>query len=228
MNTHSIKSVNGWALAGSSLCAISLLLSGCAKAPEIDAPEAEVSVPANTTETPVTVSTPASEGPLVAPDSPAKQYTADDLRGLAHDGNLEGVAAAVASGLAAGAADREGRTALMLAAFNGHSDSVSFLLDKGAEIDHADSIGRTALLYAASGPFPETVKLLIARGADVKTRDKQEGWTALMFASGEGHAETVKILLEAGADKMLKDVDGDFAIDHARSKNHAAVVKLLQ
>lgn len=45
--------------------------------------------------------------------------------------------------------DDEGRTALIAAAYMGHSEIVEHLLDYGAEINHADSDGRTALSVAA-------------------------------------------------------------------------------
>jgi ankyrin repeat protein len=45
--------------------------------------------------------------------------------------------------------DDEGRTALIAAAYMGHSEIVEHLLDFGAEINHEDADGRTALSVAA-------------------------------------------------------------------------------
>lgn len=47
------------------------------------------------------------------------------------------------------ARDAEGRTALIAAAYMGHSEIVSVLLEYGADINHQDSDGRTALSVAA-------------------------------------------------------------------------------
>jgi len=40
------------------------------------------------------------------------------------------------------------RTALMLAAKNGHTEVVSLLIDKGADMNAKDNVGRTALMRA--------------------------------------------------------------------------------
>lgn len=45
--------------------------------------------------------------------------------------------------------DCEGRTALIAAAYMGHSDIVETLLEFKADIDHQDNDGRTALSVAA-------------------------------------------------------------------------------
>ena len=46
--------------------------------------------------------------------------------------------------------DSEGMTALLVAAFEGHSEVCELLLEGGADVDHADSTGRTPLFAAAS------------------------------------------------------------------------------
>lgn len=125
-------------------------------------------------------------------------------------------------------ADANGRTALMMAAFEGYADVVELLIEHGAEVDRRDGAGRTAVMYAASGPFPETVELLLESGADVNLIDAAEGWTALMFAAAEGQQPVVEVLLRSGADVELTDQDGDKAIDHARERGQAHIVALLE
>lgn len=126
------------------------------------------------------------------------------------------------------AADQAGRTALMLASYNGHTEIARFLLEQGASISDQNAEGRTPLIFAASGPFPETVELLLNQGADPDIRDQGEGWTALMFAAAGGHREVVQTLLNHGADASLKDKDGETAIDFARNNNHMEVFNLLE
>ena len=105
-------------------------------------------------------------------------------------------------------ADPDGRTMLMLAAFDGSTELAELLLDNGAEVDLLDGAGRTAMMYAASGPFPKTVDLLLRRGADANLTDTAEGWTALMWAAAEGNAPVVETLLRHGADIGVADQDG--------------------
>ena len=125
------------------------------------------------------------------------------------------------------AADMEGRTGLMLAAYNGHAEIVEMLLERSVEVHRTDGMGRTALMYASTGRFPATVEVLLSHGADPDMADFEEGFTALMFAAAEGNPEVVQLLLDHGADPDLKDTDGDTAGDFARRNGHLEVAELL-
>jgi len=140
---------------------------------------------------------------------------------------LEKIRRSIDQGIDVNQADADGRTALMMAAFDGYTEVVELLLKSGAEVDLYDGVGRTAVMYASSGPFPQTVELLIQSGADINRIDTAEGWTALMFAAAEGHQTVVKILLRAGADIEITDQDGDTAIDHARQRGQTHIVDFL-
>jgi len=140
---------------------------------------------------------------------------------------LDRVRSGIEQGVDVNKADPEGRTVLMMAAFDGYDDVVELLLEHGAKVDSSDSFGRTALMYAASGPFPKTVKLLIQSGADVNRADTAERWTALMLAAAEGHQPVVELLLQHGAKIDTTDDDGDAAIDHAREREQKHIVDLL-
>ena len=140
---------------------------------------------------------------------------------------LERVRRSLEQGLDVNEADENGRTALMMAAFDGYTEVVELLIGHGAEVDRHDSSGRTALMYASSGPFPQTVELLVQNGADVNRADKAESWTALMFAAAEGHQAVVLALARHGADIEMIDQDGDAAIDHARERGQTHIVALL-
>jgi ankyrin repeat protein len=143
-------------------------------------------------------------------------------------GELEDAKRLVAEGVFVDVVEPEGRTPLMVAAFDGHRHVVSFLLVEGADVDHKDTHGRTALMYASSGPFVETVGLLLDAGADVDTQGMLEGFTALMTAAAEGELEVVQLLLDRGADPSLEDTDGDTALSFARRNGHTEVAKLLE
>ena len=144
------------------------------------------------------------------------------------DGDIGKVKEALEAGAAVNSMDAQGVTALMSAAFNGHSDIVLMLLDHGAGIDRRDVMGRTALLYAATGPFPGTVKILLDKGAEPNVVDSDEHFSPLMHAAAEGNLDVVKILVEAGADMSLTDVDGDDAISFARQAGHQRVADYLK
>jgi len=141
---------------------------------------------------------------------------------------IAAVRSALDSGMEVDGTDENGRTALMMAAFDGYTDVVKLLLEHGADVHRMDPEGRTALMFAATGPFPETVDLLLEYGASVDRADTVESWTALMFAAGEGQLAVAELLLRYGADPKIKDADGDSAIDHARARGHSAVVRLLE
>jgi hypothetical protein len=61
--------------------------------------------------------------------------------------------------------DKDGRTALMGAAMNGHAEIVRILLDEGAEVNIKDKYGSTALMAAARYGHKEIVNLLKQAGA---------------------------------------------------------------
>jgi ankyrin repeat protein len=168
------------------------------------------------------------EQPTRSETSQSSSALSAALRDAAARGNIQGVLEVLGKGADVNTSDELGRTALMLAGFDGHTEIVRLLLRKGAQVDLRDSSGRTALMYSSSGPFPETIKLLLDWKADPNLIDNVEQWTALMFAAGEGQLEVVKILLEHGADPSLKDVDGDTALNFAQRNGHARVVSLLK
>ncbi len=167
---------------------------------------------------------PAAAAPMVV-ETPEAAPLARDAGAAAR---MERVRRSLEQGLDPNKADRDGRTALMMAAFEGYADVVELLLDHGAEVDRRDGAGRTAMMYASSGPFPETVDLLIRRGAEVDLADTAEGWTALMVAAAEGHQPVVEVLLRHGAHIRMTDQDGDAAIDHAREREQTHIVALLE
>jgi len=141
---------------------------------------------------------------------------------------LAAVRQAIEQGVEIDRTDEHGRTALMMASFDGYTDVAALMLEHGAGVDRLDSSGRSALMYAASGPFPETVLLLLEHGAEVDRVDTVESWTALMLAAAEGNRAVVETLLRHGADSAIVDQDGDAAVDHARAREQTEIVTLLE
>jgi ankyrin repeat protein len=153
---------------------------------------------------------------------------ADEFCQFAENGRIDEVVTALRRGIDVHSLNADGRTALMLGAFNGHTKVVEVLLKNGARVDDKDPNGRTALQFAASGPYARTVEVLLENGAEVDVEDSVEHFTALMFAAGEGHEDVVEVLLKHGADPTIKDVDGDTALSFAIQRNQQAVIALLK
>jgi glucose/arabinose dehydrogenase len=91
------------------------------------------------------------------------------------------------------ARDRQGHTALMLAADRGHRDMAEAILDQGAAINATTPAGNTALMMAASRGHLEVVRLFLERGADV-TAVSADGWSAVTLAQEARHPAVVALL----------------------------------
>jgi len=133
-------------------------------------------------------------------------------------------------GVDVAARNRDGRTALHLAA--AHNTDLTLL---GGGVHDVDNKGRTALHYAAGSDCTtglSTQKLLDA-GACPKRRD-QDGRTALHFAAQAGNANALYILTKYLRHQQppisvdIRDYDGRTLLhDAAQSGNYAAVKCLI-
>ena len=173
---------------------------------------------------------PASEHPKPAPPQAKKTKPASSaFFDAALIGDIQTIEVELTDGVDVNATslNSQNQTALMLAAYNGHTKLVEMLIARGGKVNHLDATNRTALMYCCSGPFPETAQFLIDKGANVNLVDNNEGWTALMFAAAEGLAPNVKILLDNGADTTPKDIDGDTAASFAAKNGHQQVADMI-
>lgn len=96
--------------------------------------------------------------------------------------------------------DRQGSTALALAARFGQVKAIALLLRHGALIDLEDVRQRTPLMLAAASNRGKAVRLLLRRGADVDALSDRS-WSAASYAAGRGHASVLLQLLKAAAER---------------------------
>jgi len=156
--------------------------------------------------------------------------------------DLEQVKMLLAEGADPNAADRNGETALMLAAIKKMPGMVNLLLDAGADPNKQGEDAKTALLNALfnTGLDPEKserdepfvmqiVSSLLAEGADANSAytNTRRGTTALMMAAMGGYTQACEALLDAGADPNAADIDGHTALYEALANKDAEIMNLL-
>jgi len=126
------------------------------------------------------------------------------------------------------ARDTLGRTALMVAALQGHSAIAATLLDAGAQAGLADSRGTTALMEAARSGSEEVLRLIADHDSALDVVDAS-GRSALIIAcqSRQACEGSVRHLLLAGASRELAASDGRRAVDFAAAAGRWNIVALL-
>ena len=119
------------------------------------------------------------------------------------------------------------RTALMMAAFLGHTEMVNVLLGRqDINIDLQDDNGMTALYLAARENHHEIAQKLLDVGARTDIVDFQTGRSPLRCAAERDYRDTVGLLLEYDADAALKDRQGGTAM--LRAVNRGAKNALMK
>jgi ankyrin repeat protein len=120
------------------------------------------------------------------------------------------------AGAAVEARDKEGNTALILAASRNRTEVVRLLLERGADVNAANEEGHTALTLAAFKGHDDAAALLLEHGADVNARAARArytpGATALIYAAYSGESDLVTRLLEGGADIDAQAKEGYTAL----------------
>jgi len=110
--------------------------------------------------------------------------------------------------------DKQGNTALHLAAALGSLELVELLLEAGSAVDAQNKFGWTPLHFAAEGINGELVKRLLDAGANVNSRDHDDS-TPLNKAAFSGNREVVETLLAANPDIEALDLSGQTALHSA-------------
>ena len=134
--------------------------------------------------------------------------------------------------------DEDGRTALMLAAANGHEKEAEILLTPtltaGGDLDAQDTAsGRSALMFAGNRGLKDFCRLLLSYGARPELTDKN-GATSLMLALEHATAKNeaaADILLAPTSRAGVLDVQDantkQSALHKASSRGYSAIVQKL-
>ncbi|XP_046553082.1 ankyrin repeat domain-containing protein 50-like [Haliotis rubra] len=120
-----------------------------------------------------------------------------------------------------------GRTAVMLAAANGHKDMVELLVDKEADVSLLDEAGDNILHCACRGGDVKVVKYILSQEmVDINSRGYGKK-TPVMVAGEEGHKGVVELLVKFGADLSLNGKSGSNILHYACSSGQFDVVKYV-
>ena len=114
--------------------------------------------------------------------------------------------------------DKQGRTALMLAALNDQTEAVKYLLGCHADVQQRDFAGRNALLWAAVKGSAAMMELLVNRGAKRECAD-DHGDTILTIAAGHNNLAAVNFIIENF------DANRQFGIDTPNREGDTALIK---
>ncbi|XP_010873705.2 E3 ubiquitin-protein ligase MIB2 isoform X2 [Esox lucius] len=120
----------------------------------------------------------------------------------------------------------QGKTALQVAAHQGHMEVVLALLQANSSIEVKDEDGDTALHYTAFGNQAEIARLLLSKGANVNLLNNSM-CTALHIAVNKGFTDVVRVLSEHLADINLQDSYGDTPLHDAIAKDFRNIIEIL-
>ena len=124
------------------------------------------------------------------------------------------------------AADADGSTALLWAAYHDDVEAADLLLRAGAKPNLATDLGVTPLWQASENGSPAMVKRLLAAGADPNLA-LLSGETPLMVGSRSGYPDVAEALLAKGANPDAHGSRGQTALMWAIAQKHPDVVKVL-
>jgi E3 ubiquitin-protein ligase mind-bomb len=121
----------------------------------------------------------------------------------------------------------QNRTALQVAAHQGHQQIVALLLAAGAKSEITDDDGDTAYHYAAYGNQPAVMELLLKKSTAAMNTVNSNSRTSLHVAVCKEHVECVRVLLAYKCNVNTQDNEGDTPLHDAVNKDNNAIVNML-
>lgn len=145
---------------------------------------------------------------------------------------IEVARALIAAGADVNAQDDIRNSAFLLAGASGYLEILRLTLAAGADLRSTNRYGGTTLIPACHYGHVATVRELLKTKIDVDHVNNL-GWTALLEAvilgdGGPAHTEIVRLLVAAGANVNIADRQGVTPLQHARERNHRAIVGILE
>uniref|UniRef100_A0A7S0ZBF5 Non-specific serine/threonine protein kinase n=1 Tax=Timspurckia oligopyrenoides TaxID=708627 RepID=A0A7S0ZBF5_9RHOD len=138
------------------------------------------------------------------------------------------------AGVSARYKDYDDRTALHLAASEGHAAVAELLLLNGAKLDACDRYHRTPIDDATNNGHRNVLQVFREFGAEIPSfavhlvaAERQSLGMSLIEHSSRGRVDLVRQLIDEGAPVSLGDYDRRTALHLAVAERHLAVVSLL-
>jgi len=151
------------------------------------------------------------------------------VNGITANGDLQGLYSAdsvVMNSLLLPAKNKQGSTALHLAAQHGHAPCVRMLVDCAADVNIGGIDRKTALALAAENGHVECMKILLAVGAKVDLPDKRKR-SPLLLAVRAGRYVAASVLLHRHANPDAADDSGNSVVHYAAAFGWLGCLNLL-
>ncbi|KAK7793062.1 hypothetical protein R5R35_007421 [Gryllus longicercus] len=172
-----------------------------------------------------------SQSPITAVSPPTPTASESvildrDLISATNCGNLRKIRSLIAAGANVNTRSLLGKSAVSIAALNGHLECMQELINSGADIRASDTEGYNAVHLAASRGKDAILQCLLSRDVDVNIKT-DGGETPLLLASKSGHKKCLLILLEHFAEIDPKDSDDRTPLHHAVINNNVDCAVVL-
>jgi ankyrin repeat protein len=150
-----------------------------------------------------------------------------------HRQNNEAAKVLIDAGANVNALDDMHDSPFLYAGASGYTQIVRYCLQHGADFTVFNRYNGTALIPACERGHVETVKEILKRKDFPIDHVNRLGWTALLEAiilsdGGAAHVQIVQLLISAGCNVNIADKDGVTPLTHARNKNFARIVAILE